>query len=125
MPLSITGKLAQPPRLGEGRVGGAQGSVNDKRPLKERLSNASLCDMSRISVKLPLRGEHSQTPRSTSMAPLPHEKPDPQRVAILRSLPLEIKQQLTGDEAEAFMYNRELPDSLLEKLKDYLVDEKP
>jgi hypothetical protein len=56
------------------------------------------------------------------MAPLPHEKPDPQRVAILRSLPLEIKQQLTGDEAEAFMYNRELPDSLLEKLKDYLVD---
>jgi hypothetical protein len=59
------------------------------------------------------------------MAPLPHEKPDPQRVAVLRSLPLEIKQQLTGDEAEAFMYNRELPESLLEKLKNYLVDEKP
>jgi hypothetical protein len=59
------------------------------------------------------------------MAPLPQEKPDPQRVAVLRSLPLEIKQQLTGDEAEAFMYNRELPESLLEKLKNYLVDEKP
>lgn len=59
------------------------------------------------------------------MPPLPHEKPDPQRVAVLRSLPLEIKQQLTGEEAEAFMYNRELPDSLLEKLKDYLADEKP
>lgn len=49
------------------------------------------------------------------------EKPDPERVAILRSLPLEIKEQITGEEAEAFMYNRELPDSLLEKLHDYLV----
>lgn len=51
------------------------------------------------------------------------EKPDPQRMAILRSLPLEVKEQLTGEEAEAFMYKRELPDSLLEKLKDYLVEE--
>lgn len=50
-------------------------------------------------------------------------KPDPQRVAVLRSLPLELKQQITGEEAEAFMYNRDLPESLLEKLKDYL-DEK-
>lgn len=49
------------------------------------------------------------------------EKPDPERVNILRGLPLEIKEQITGEEAEAFMYNRELPDSLLEKLKDYLV----
>jgi hypothetical protein len=59
------------------------------------------------------------------MAPLPHEKPDPQRVAVLRALPLEVKERLTGEEAEAFMYNRELPESLLEKLKDYLVDERP
>ena len=51
------------------------------------------------------------------------EKPDPQRVAILRTLPLEVKEQISGEEAEAFMYNRELPDSLLEKLKDYLVEE--
>lgn len=51
------------------------------------------------------------------------EKPDPERVAILRSLPLEIKEQITGEEAEAFMYNRELPESLLEKLKDYLVSD--
>ena len=51
------------------------------------------------------------------------DKPDPERVAILRSLPLEIKQQITGDEAEAFMYNRDLPDSLLEKLKGYLVSD--
>ncbi|WP_167496487.1 hypothetical protein [Desulfopila sp. IMCC35006] len=57
------------------------------------------------------------------MTDAPKEKPDPQRVAILRSLPLEVKQQISGEEAEAFMYNRELPESLLEKLKDYLVEE--
>lgn len=51
------------------------------------------------------------------------EKPDPERVEILRSLPLEVKEQITGEEAEAFMYNREIPDSLLEKMKDYLVDD--
>jgi hypothetical protein len=48
------------------------------------------------------------------------EKPDPQRMAILRSLPLEIKEQISGEEAQAFLYNEELPDSLMEKLKDYL-----
>lgn len=51
------------------------------------------------------------------------KKPDPQRVAVLRALPLEIKEQITGEEAEAFMYNRDLPDSLLEKLKDYLEED--
>ena len=50
------------------------------------------------------------------------EKPDPQRMEVLRSLPLEIKQQITGEEAQAFLYNEELPESLLEKLKDYLED---
>jgi len=50
------------------------------------------------------------------------EKPDPQRMAILRALPLEVKQQITGEEAQAFLYNEELPESLLEKLKDYLED---
>jgi hypothetical protein len=57
------------------------------------------------------------------MADSQNEKPDQQRVAILRSLPLEVKEQITGEEAEAFMYNRELPESLLEKLKDYLVED--
>ena len=57
------------------------------------------------------------------MSDTKNEKPDPQRVAILRSLPLEIKEQITGEEADAFMHNRELPESLLEKLKDYLVDD--
>ncbi len=42
-------------------------------------------------------------------------------MAVLRSLPLEIKQQISGEEAHAFLYNEELPDSLLEKLKDFLV----
>lgn len=51
------------------------------------------------------------------------EKPDPKRVAVLRSLPQAIKEQITGEEAEAFMYNRELPDSLQEKLKEYLDDQ--
>jgi len=48
------------------------------------------------------------------------KKPNPERVAILRSLPLEIKSQITGEEAQAFMYDEDLPESLLEKLKDYL-----
>ncbi len=59
------------------------------------------------------------------MVKSPNEKPDPHRVAVLRSLPLEVKARITGEEAEAFMFNRELPDSLLEKLKDYLTEEKP
>ncbi len=52
----------------------------------------------------------------------PRGKPNPERMAILRSLPIDVKQKLTGAEAEAFLYDEELPDSLLEKLKDYLVD---
>jgi hypothetical protein len=55
----------------------------------------------------------------------PKGKPDPQRMAVLRALPLEVKQQITGEEAQAFLYNEELPESLLEKLKDYLEDLDP
>lgn len=47
--------------------------------------------------------------------------PDPERMAILRSLPLEVKQQITGEEAAAFLHKEELPDTLLEKLKDYII----
>ena len=60
---------------------------------------------------------------SKGHAPPRASKPDPERMAILRSLPLEVKQQITGEEAQAFLYNEPLPDSLLEKLKDYLVDD--
>lgn len=49
------------------------------------------------------------------------KNPDPERMAILRSLPVEIKEQITGEEAAAFLNNEEIPESLLEKLKDYLV----
>lgn len=48
------------------------------------------------------------------------QKIDPERMKVLRSLPLEIKEQITGEEAQAFLQGEELPDSLLEKLKDYL-----
>jgi hypothetical protein len=53
----------------------------------------------------------------------PKRKPDPERMEALRSLPIEVKQSLTKEEADAFLYDRVWPDSLLEKLKDYVVDE--
>lgn len=53
----------------------------------------------------------------------PKKKPNPERVAFLRSLPMEIKEKLTGEETQAFMYEEEIPASLLEKLKEYLVEE--
>jgi hypothetical protein len=49
-------------------------------------------------------------------------KPDRQRMQMLRNLPLEIKQSLTKEEADAFLYESTWPDSLLHKLKDYLVE---
>ena len=51
---------------------------------------------------------------------LDKEKILPERMEALRGLPVEIKQQFTGEEARAFLYGEELPDSLSEKLKDYL-----
>ena len=54
---------------------------------------------------------------------LPKRKPDPVKMQALRNLPLEIKQSLTKEEADAFLYDKVWPDSLLEKLKDYLVEE--
>ncbi|WP_163337623.1 hypothetical protein [Desulfopila sp. IMCC35008] len=50
-------------------------------------------------------------------------KPNPERVALLRSLPIELKEQITGEEAESFMYDEDPPDSLMEKLRTYLVKE--
>ena len=51
------------------------------------------------------------------------EKIIPERMDILRSLPIEIKQQLTGEEARAFLYGEVLPEDLAEKLKDYIVSD--
>jgi hypothetical protein len=50
-------------------------------------------------------------------------KPDSAKMQALRNLPLEIKQSLTREEADAFLYEETWPDSLLEKLKDYIVDQ--
>lgn len=50
-------------------------------------------------------------------------KPNPERVAFLRSLPLEIKETITGEEAEAFMFGEEIPESLYEKIKDFIEEE--
>ncbi len=50
-------------------------------------------------------------------------KPDPMRMEILRNLPIKIKETLTREEVYAFLYEDIWPDSLREKLKDYIVDE--
>lgn len=50
-------------------------------------------------------------------------KPNPERVAFLRSLPLEVKEQITGKEAEIFMFEEEIPEELFEKIKDYIKEE--
>lgn len=50
------------------------------------------------------------------------KQPDPARVAIVRMLPKEIKENLTIEEMNALLYDEILPDSLMEKLKDYLAD---
>ncbi len=49
-------------------------------------------------------------------------QPDPMRVAIVKMLPRDIKEQLTVEEMNALLYEEVLPDSLMDKLKDYLAD---
>lgn len=51
------------------------------------------------------------------------KKIDPLKMRALRSLPIELKQSLTKDEVDAFLGDEVWPDSLREKLKDYIVDE--
>ncbi|HEB51304.1 MAG TPA: hypothetical protein ENI89_11930 [Desulfobulbus sp.] len=50
-------------------------------------------------------------------------RPDPERVAFLRSLPRDVKEQITGAEAEAFMFEEEIPESLFEKIREFIVDD--
>ena len=54
---------------------------------------------------------------------LSKRKPAPQRMQVLRSLPLEIKQSLTKEEVDAFLFEEDWPDSLKDKLKDYIVED--
>jgi hypothetical protein len=49
--------------------------------------------------------------------------PLPGRVDILKLLPREVKQSLTIEETNALLFDEILPDSLQEKLKDFLEDE--
>jgi hypothetical protein len=49
--------------------------------------------------------------------------PNPDRVAFLRTLPVEVKQTITGEEAEAFMYDQDIPESLYKKIKNYISEE--
>jgi hypothetical protein len=51
------------------------------------------------------------------------KKIDPEKMQILRNLPVEIKQSLTKEEVDAFLHDEVWPDSLQEKLKEFLVDE--
>ncbi|MDD2463179.1 MAG: hypothetical protein PHI97_04220 [Desulfobulbus sp.] len=52
-----------------------------------------------------------------------NRKPDPEKVAFLRSLPEDIKASITGEEAEQFMFDDALPESLYEKIKHLLLEE--
>ncbi len=47
---------------------------------------------------------------------------DPERLEVLRQFPKDIIDKLTKEEIRAFLYEDIWPDSLKEKLKDYLED---
>jgi hypothetical protein len=49
-------------------------------------------------------------------------RPDPERLEALRRLPKEILNRLSKDEVKAFLYEEDWPDSLKEKLGEYLMD---
>jgi len=50
------------------------------------------------------------------------KNPDRERVEALRLLPEDILKNMTKDEIHAFLFDEEWPDTLKEKLKDYLED---
>ena len=49
-------------------------------------------------------------------------QPDPEKLQALRSLPAEITNSFTKEEVNAFLFEEDWPDSLRDKLKDYIVD---
>ena len=51
------------------------------------------------------------------------KEPRSGRIEALRELPGDILRSLTKQEINAFLYDEVWPDSLREKLKDYLVEE--
>jgi hypothetical protein len=50
------------------------------------------------------------------------KKPDPERLAVLRSLPKDVVESLSKEEMNAFLNEDMWPDSLADKLKDYMVE---
>lgn len=50
-----------------------------------------------------------------------NKQPKPGRVEAFRELPEDILKKLTKEEIKAFMFEDEWPESLAEKLKDYIV----
>ena len=48
-------------------------------------------------------------------------EPDPVRLKAFRELPSDVLQSLSKSEVKAFLFDEEWPDSLKDKLKDYLV----
>ena len=53
----------------------------------------------------------------------PKMEPEAVRINFLRSLPPKIIQSLTKEDINAILYEDVWPDSLKEKLKDYIVEE--
>jgi len=53
----------------------------------------------------------------------PARKPDPERLEVLRRLPGEITSSFSEEEMNAFLFERDWPDSLRDKLRDYLVED--
>ena len=51
----------------------------------------------------------------------PCRTPDPARMEALRLLPKEITETLTKEEISIFLFEDEWPETLAEKLKDYLI----
>lgn len=58
-----------------------------------------------------------------SDCPKTGKKPDPARIQFLRMLPQKTKDLLTPEEINAIRCDDVWPDSLKEKLKDYIVDD--
>lgn len=48
------------------------------------------------------------------------DKPDPGRLDLVRRLPKEVMETLTKEELKAMLQDDEWPDSLKEKLKEYM-----
>jgi hypothetical protein len=53
----------------------------------------------------------------------PSRRPDPERLEVLKRLPAEITGSFSKEEMHAFLFEKDWPDSLREKLRDYLVED--